>query len=99
MRTRDEIRQDFVEALDEEADPRLTRFGLKRRRSTDEYIRKPGQSIQRLDFRPTYRPQFYPGAEIYLYPHVRVEMPAIGEKALEIVNGDAWPWRTRQVSS
>jgi hypothetical protein len=90
MRSTNEIRRDFAEALDREADARLSRFGFKRRRSEDDYVRRTAESVQTLIFRPNFKPRFHKGSEIYLYPLVWVEMPAIGAKALEIVGGNSW---------
>lgn len=69
---------------------RLARFGFKRRRSTDDYARRIGDSFQRISLNAVYNPGFYPGAELFIYPHVWVEFPALGKKALEMVDGDAW---------
>jgi hypothetical protein len=90
MRSTDEIRRDFVEALDEEADARLSALAFRRRRSKDDFVRRPRESVQRLVFRPNYKPRFHKGSEIYLYPLVWVEIPAIGAKALEITGGNSW---------
>lgn len=90
MRSTNEIRRDFADALDREADATLSRFGFKRRRSKDDYVRRTAESVHTLIFRPNVKPRFHSGSDVYVYPLIWVEMPTIGAKALEIVGGNAW---------
>lgn len=89
MRKRDEIRRDIVVALAAKADTVLQACRFTRPRASLTYSRHTSESIQSIamDFFPN--PTYRPGVEAHIYPRTRVKMPAIGEKALELVEGDA----------
>jgi hypothetical protein len=91
MRRKSEIRADVQQALDVEVDHRLKPAGFRRRRASDDYVRKAGESVQSILFAPTYHPKLNPNAEVQIYPTVRVEIPCIGVKAIELVGTNTWP--------
>ena len=88
MRSEREIRGDFLDALQAEADNDLGRLGFKRRIHSLRFSRSGSDVIHGVTFIADFFPRYQIGAEAHIHPMMSVEMPAVSRRALELVGGD-----------
>lgn len=78
-RGKGEIRDDVLTALSEGVDGHFSEHSFLRNRKSFDYKRRREMSVQRIAMECDIFPKFSPGAEVFLYPYIRIEMPQVGE--------------------
>ncbi len=79
---------DLLQALEVEGDSALEQLRFKRRKRSLEYVRKEDGAIHKIAFVADFFPGYQADAEAHLHPMMRVEMPDVSERALELVDGN-----------
>jgi len=88
MRSIKERRADLLGTLDDVVDAVMLPRGFARRKGAITYSRRLARATQKIDFTPSYSPRFAPGAEVFLYPMYRLNMPEVQEVAFNLVGRD-----------
>lgn len=82
-----EIKQALRESLQQVCDKRFAERGFRRTEKGTLYVRRTMHAAQSFDFTLSIRPTYAKDAIAHLYPRVHLEMPALTEMALELVDG------------
>lgn len=79
----------LLEAALQGTDGRFGAMEFMRRRNSASYVRTSPGARHIVEFSMDQKPRAFPGADAHLHPTLRVEMPDVTSKALELVAGDA----------
>jgi hypothetical protein len=88
MRSVKAIKMDLLDALQAEGDGDLGQLRFKRRKRSLEYVRKENGAAHKVVFIADFFPRYQADAEAHIHPMMRVEMPDVSERALELVDGN-----------
>ncbi len=85
MRDKQDVKTDLLEALGSNGDSFVVPYGLKRGKSSLEYVASTERVRHAILVAADYFPKYEPSAEIHIHPVLRVGMPDVTEMALRLV--------------
>ena len=88
MRRKGQTKPDLLAALASVSDIPLMDLGYKRNKRSTFYTKNIEQARHTIFFTTDFSPMYEADAEAHIHPMIRIQIPSVTEKALELVDGN-----------
>jgi hypothetical protein len=88
MTTQSVVKDYLLNALVAFVDQPMSEEGFSRNRSSFTYTRTIKEAEQQIVFAADWFPKYQPGAEAHIHPMIRLAMPEVSKRAIDLVRGD-----------